>query len=119
MKLSHLLLSFLINFCVLNCSDQVFAQGTKKPSTPVKITKEQADEMEKTANTLYKESNYKAALEQYTKLVNFDPEDGNYNYKLGMCYMNSNSDKSQAVQYFVKAADKKDAPKDVYYYMGR
>ena len=119
MKLSHLLRSFLIILCILNGADQVVAQGTKKPATPVKITKEQADEMEKSANILYKEANYKAALDQYAKLVNFDPEDLNYNYKLGMCYMNTNSDKSQAIQYFVKAADKKDAPKDVYYQMGR
>jgi tetratricopeptide (TPR) repeat protein len=39
--------------------------------------------------------------------------------KTGMCYLYSNVDKSKAIQYFVKAADKKDVPKDVYYQMGK
>ncbi len=96
-----------------------FAQTTKKPAKPVVITKEQAAEIKKQAANLYKDNNYKAALDQYQKLVDFDPENMDYNYKLGICYINSNVDKSQAIQYFVKAADKKDAPKDVYYHMGK
>ncbi len=97
----------------------IIAQGTKKPAAPAVITKDQASEIKKTAGDLYKDGNYKGAIDPYTKLVNYDPENVDFNYYLGMSYLNSNSDKSQAIQYFVKAADKKDAPKDVYYQMGR
>ena len=95
-----------------------FAQ-TRKPTGPPPITKEQAAEVKKEAAAMYKDGRYKDAIAPYTKLVNFDPEDMDFNYKLGMCYVNSNVDKTQAIQYFVKAVDKKDCPKDAYYYMGK
>jgi hypothetical protein len=91
----------------------------KKAGAPVAITKEQAGEIKKQAAELYKTENFKAAIDLYTKLVNFEPENMDYNYKLGMSIVKSNTDRSQAIQYFVKAADKKDAPKDVYYFMGK
>jgi len=102
---------------LLFLSTGLFAQGTKKPA-PVAITKDQAAEIKKLASEMYKSANYKGALEQYQKLVGYDPEDMEFNYRLGMCYLLSNSVRGEAVQYFVKAADKKDAPKDVYYMMG-
>ena len=92
---------------------------SKRKAQPVKLTKEQASAVKKEANDLFKSENYRAALELYTKLVNYDPEDVDFNYRLGMCYMNSNSIKGDAVEYFVKAADKKDAPKDTYFQMGK
>lgn len=100
-------------------SGNAFAQTSKKPAPPVVITKEQAAELKKQAGELYKMQAHKAAIDPYSKLVSFDPENMDYNYKLGMCYLNANVDKSQGIQYFVKAADKKDAPKDVYYMMGK
>ncbi|MBL0343258.1 MAG: tetratricopeptide repeat protein [Bacteroidetes bacterium] len=114
------LLSRILFSCVLVFSiSTVFAQSTRKPAPPVVITKEQASELKKQAADLYKANSFKAAIDPYVKLVSFDPDNMDYNYKLGMCYLNSNVDKSQAIQHFVKAADKKDAPKDVYYQMGR
>lgn len=95
------------------------AQTTRRPVTPVKLTKEQASTVKKDAAALYKQENYMAALAEYSKLVNYDPNDLDFNYRLGMCYLNSNSEKSKAVEYFVKAADQKEAPKDVYFMMGR
>src|SRR5688572_11562499 len=85
----------------------VVAQTTKKTTTPT-ITKEQAEELEKMASDHYKNENYRAAFDAYTKLVQFDPEDLDYNYRMGMSYLNTNSERANAVQYFVKAADKKD-----------
>ncbi|MBK8874928.1 MAG: tetratricopeptide repeat protein [Bacteroidetes bacterium] len=109
---SVLLLVFV--FLTTLCSAQ-----TKKPAPVVTITKDQVGEVKKQAAAMYKDANYKSALEQYLKLVNYDAADMDYNYKTGMCYLNSNVDKSKAIQYFVKAGDKKDAPKDLYYQMGK
>jgi hypothetical protein len=115
---SRFLPALLAGLIISVCTGSVFAQSTRRPPTPVKLTKEQAAEVKKQAADMYKGSLYKMAIVEYEKLVNYDPEDGDFNYKLGMCYMNTPSDKSKAIQYFVKAADKKDAPKDVYYHMG-
>lgn len=110
----------LITVLVLLCFGiTIVAAQTKKPAPVVTLTKDQVGEMKKMAADQYKSANYKAAAESYQKLVNYDPEDMDYNYKLGMSLLNSNVNKASAVQYFVKAADKKDAPKDVYYHMGR
>jgi hypothetical protein len=112
-----LFLTIIIVFIFSNAP--VSTAQTRKPAPVVKLTKEQAAEVKKEANDLYKRSNFMAAIEPYTKLVNYDPEDAEFNYRLGMCYISSNSDKSKAIQYFVKAADKKETPKDVYYFMGK
>ncbi len=118
MKKQTLIIFLNIFICLIQFPMPVASQTTKKPSTPAQLSKDQAATVKKLAADLYKADNFKAALPEYEKLVNFDPEDMDFNYKLGMCYMKTPSDKSQAVQYFVKAADKKDAPKDVYYQMG-
>jgi len=109
--------SVVILFCLFSL--QIKAQGTKKPAAPVAITKDQASEMKKKAGDFFKDGNFKAAIDPYIKLVNFNPDDVEFNYNLGMSYLNSNVDKSQAIQYFVAAADKKNAPKDVYFQMGK
>ncbi|HEX5001915.1 MAG TPA: hypothetical protein VFW78_05430 [Bacteroidia bacterium] len=92
---------------------------TRKPVVPPPLTKDQISELKKEANAYFKDNNYTAAIVPYQKLVNNEPEDMEFNYRLGVSYVNSNVDKTQAVQYLVKAADKKDCPKDVYYHMGR
>ncbi len=119
MQIRIYLITAFIAIVSLTITNDVSGQGTRKPAPVVKLTKDQASEVKKEAAELYKRSNYMAAIEPYQKLVNYDPEDAEFNYRLGMCYISSNSDKSQAIQYFVKAADKKDTPKDVYYQMGR
>lgn len=119
MKINKTFSALLIFVLSVSATGICTAQGTKKTTQPVTITKEQASEIKKTAGDMFKDGNYKAATEAYTKLVNFDPEDGEYNYRLGMSILNSNSVKADAIQYFVKAADKKDAPKDVYFQMGK
>lgn len=63
---SVLLLVFV--FLTTLCSAQ-----TKKPAPVVTIiTKDQVGEVKKQAAAMYKDANYKSALEQYLKLVNYD-----------------------------------------------
>jgi hypothetical protein len=115
MNISKIVIALTLTMIV----NVTFAQSTKKTAPVIKLTKEQAAVVKKDAADLYKSSNYAAALTLYNQLVAYDPEEMDYNYRLGMCYLNANTDKSQAIQYFVKTADKKDAPKDVYYQMGK
>ncbi|MEY3342476.1 MAG: hypothetical protein RL090_160 [Bacteroidota bacterium] len=95
-----------------------FAQTNKKGTIP-KLTKEQAAETKKVAAEMYKVPNWVGAREQYKLLVNYDPEDVEFLYRYGLCIVNSNSDKNEAIAVLTKAADKKDAPKDVYFQLGR
>jgi tetratricopeptide (TPR) repeat protein len=104
---------------VMIMGNTVVIAQTKKTTAPPPPTKEQAAELKKEASAKFKDGNFRGALEPYKKLIAYDPEDMDFNYKLGMCYLYSNVDKTQAVQYFVKAVDKKDCPKDAYYQMGR
>jgi len=111
---------FIVFFLLsVNCISFADAQTTRKPVQPVKLTKDQAAEVKKIAADLYKGNNFNAALVEYVKLVNYDPNDMDFNYKLGMCYLNTNSDRSKAIEYFVKASEQKGAPDDVFYQMGR
>ena len=110
--LSLVLLSSALSF------NNSLAQTNKKGTIP-KLTKEQAAETKKVAGEMFKVPNWNGAREQYRLLVNFDPDDAEFLYRFGVCIINSNYDKTEAIQYLTKAADKKDAPKDVYYQLGR
>ncbi len=90
----------------------------KKAPKPVQLTKEVAGQMKDAAADYYKNENYKRALELYKQLQAFDPDNMDFNYKLGMCYLNTDVDKGAAANYLVKASTKKDAPKDLNFYLG-
>lgn len=95
------------------------AQQTKKPAKPVVLSKEQVSSMKKEAADYYKAENYKTALNIYKTLQANAPDDAEFNYRLGVCYLNTNINKKAAAGYLVKAASSKDAPKDVNLYLGR
>lgn len=46
-----------------------------------------------------KSGNYDEALEDYLQLFKLDQKNLDYNYKLGVCYLNTNINKSKAVPY--------------------
>jgi tetratricopeptide (TPR) repeat protein len=98
---------------------QSFAQQGKKPAKPVVLTKDQVSEFKKTASEYFKSENYKAALEIYRQLQANDPNNADYNYKLGVCYLNTEINRKMAAGYLVKAASSKEVPKDVNYHLGR
>lgn len=57
----------------------------------------------------------------YDRLVVTEPNNADYNYKLGICYLFTNVNKAKAVSYleFAANANSKDKPKDVTFYLGR
>ena len=46
-----------------------------------------------------KNGNYDDALEDYLQLIKIDQKNADYNYKLGVCYLNTNINKAKAVPY--------------------
>jgi tetratricopeptide (TPR) repeat protein len=75
--------------------------------------------VKKEANAAFSEGEYMSALNEYNRLIKADPENADYNYKLGVIYVNTFIDYSKAVPYLEKAAEKGEAPKEVHYYLGR
>lgn len=96
-----------------------FAQQSKKPVKKVVLGKDQVSEMKKAGAEYFKSDNYKSALPIYKQLQENDPNNTEFNYRLGLCYLNTNVNKKLAAGFLIKAAAGKDVPKDVYYYTGR
>lgn len=63
--------------------------------------------------------NYKDALAEYLKLLPEDPNDPEVNYRIGLCYLNTNIDKKKAYKYLEIMARQPKAPKDVYLELGK
>lgn len=59
------------------------------------------------AERLMQEENYSKATPIFEKLLSKDPENGNLQFKLGYCYLNSSVDKAKALDILEKAVTKK------------
>lgn len=74
---------------------------------------------------------YADALPYYRTLLETYPDNDNYNYRMGICYLNIPGEKAKAIPYLEKAIRNIDpkyregslkedqAPPDVYFYLGR
>ncbi len=81
-------------------------------------------------NFLLLEKNYPMALKNFLEAYYFDSSSSNINYKIGLCYLNSPSEKQKALPYLQKAVlntskkyldfepTEKRAPLLAYYYLG-
>lgn len=83
------------------------AQRKKNPSGDPKLAEE-----------YFRSGNFEGALDEYLVLVKKEPHNEKYNYRIGVCYLNTDIDKSKAVQYFEVIKDKSDEP-EVKYLLGR
>lgn len=101
-------LLFLLLFISL-LSSPVFAQlVVPKPGDVVK----------KEAKDNFTFGNYKAALGEYLALITKEPDNVLYNYRIGISYLNTNIDKSYAIQYLKKAIALGKTDEDIYYDLG-
>lgn len=91
-------------------------QPAIKPYTEAEVKDAKAE-----ADALYKGLNYVAALKIYERLLATEPNSADYNYKLGMCYLQTNINKGKAVPYleFAANANTKSKPKDVLFDLGK
>ena len=81
-------------------------------------------------NFLLLEKNYPLALKNFLEAYSMDSSSANINYKVGLCYLNSASEKFKAYYYLDKASKnvtkkyvdfeptEKKAPVQVFYYLG-
>ena len=82
------------------------------------------------AEYFFNQESYPDALLEYVKLARKFPDNANFNYKIGICYLNMAGQKDKAVGFLQKAASKvsasykegviteKNAPIDAFLYLG-
>jgi len=63
--------------------------------------------------------NYLAAMRVYKELLKRDPDDQEYNTKVAICYLKTNLDKTQAIQYLEKITKKGKADFEIWFYLGQ
>lgn len=73
----------------------------------------------KKAATLFDQFNFYEALDEYLLLLEEAPEDPLFNYRVGVCYLNTNIDKSNAVSYLEKVIAQEKPNPTAYYLLGR
>jgi len=73
----------------------------------------------KLANTFFDKENFEEALPEYLELLKSDEGNMIYNYRVGVCYLNTNIDKSNAVTYLEKVVNLEKPNLKAYYLLGR
>ena len=73
----------------------------------------------KLANEFFNDGNFKAALDEYVELLERNPDNLKFNYRAGVCYLNTNIDKSNAIPYLEKALTIEGVDPNTYYLLGR
>jgi len=73
----------------------------------------------KIANEHFNDGNFNAALTEYLTLLKTTPEDPKINYRIGVCYLNTNIDKAKAISYLEKVLKLPEPNPNTYYLLGR
>ena len=73
----------------------------------------------KEANEKFNQSNFEDALEDYLALLDKEPRNEKYNYRAGVCYLNSNVNKAKAVPYLEIVTRVTKTEFDAWYLLGR
>jgi len=97
---------------VLFCTLSYFIYGQDKAGIQL------ANKIEPIAKEYYRISDFSKALEGYLILDSIKPGNTEYNYRIGICYLNS-SMKSKAYPYLEFAYFQPDAPENIFIELGR
>lgn len=73
----------------------------------------------KIASENFNQGDFNLALKNYLELVKQEPENSKYNYRIGVCYLNTNIDKAKAVSYLEKTLQLPEPDANTYYLLGR
>jgi tetratricopeptide (TPR) repeat protein len=71
------------------------------------------------ADRLFFNENYTEAMAEYMLILDRKPEDIHVNYNLGLCYLNSDYEKVESIQYFEKVAFYDDEAATIYFLLGK
>ncbi len=97
----------------------LFAQKKQPALKP--FTSDELKDASRDADLYFKALNYSQALKLFERLVITEPGNGDFNYKLGKCYLQTNIAKHKAVSYleFAVNANTKEKPKDILFELGK
>ncbi|MBN8702430.1 MAG: PD40 domain-containing protein [Bacteroidetes bacterium] len=73
----------------------------------------------KEADLKFKNGDYESALTDYLKLFKDDPKSEEYNYRIGVCYLNSNVNKVKAIPYLENVTKREHFDNNALYLLGR
>ena len=74
---------------------------------------------ERNAKEFFKRTNYLMAIDEYKNGLKLEPNNFDYNYKLGICYLRTNINKSAAARYIQKAYDLPKSHSEISFYLGQ
>ena len=100
--------------CLFITNYQCAAQRAKTHT----LTADEAKIVKKDANGAFTSGDFNSALASYKDLVKSAEDNFEYNYRYGVCLLQTNSIKSGAVKYLEKASKATAVKKDVWYYLG-
>lgn len=66
----------------------------------------------------FSHNNFFAAIPVYKQLIKQEPDNAEYNHKLGLCYLYTNINKALAIPYLEKASQQEKTDKDIWYDLG-
>ncbi|HDY86606.1 MAG TPA: tetratricopeptide repeat protein [bacterium] len=102
----------------------IIPRGKKLPKNFAFFQSEEHRKLSRLANIDFEKKDYKSAGESYQKLLTELPPIAFYNYRLGICYFNSISEKEKAIPYLKKAAEgfrdiSDSVPAEIFYYLAK
>jgi len=95
----------LLTFLIVLTNFLAFAQGGLKTPEQLERSMARASFREKfeAGNELYYQKNYFYALLLFKNIIKDQPDNAHINYKLGVCYLKSNTERTKALSYLKKA----------------
>ncbi len=82
------------------------------------LTAEEVKVAKKDAGSFFNAGNYNSALKGYQEVIKDDPNNPEANYRLGICYLQTNVNKAKAIEYFEAVAKSKIPRKETQYFLG-
>jgi hypothetical protein len=82
------------------------------------MTADESKVAKKDAGTFFNSGNYSSALKGYQELIKDDPSNPEVNYRIGICYLQTNVNKAKAIDYFEEVAKSKNPRKETQYFLG-
>lgn len=113
LKIRQLLIVTLVSvlFLITGSEATLFAQRSKQVP--------EREGNEKLAKELFAMRNFREALEEYLLLYKKDTLNLTYNYRVGICYLNVNTDRSKCLPFLEYAIEQPKTELDAWYELGR
>ncbi len=108
-KIKSNIVFFLLTIIIFFTTNNIFAQEDDISFSLVK----------KYAENSFRDKDYEFALENYLKLYMSDATNMTYNYRIGVCYTETNIDKTAGIPYFEFIISHNNFQRLSYYYLGR